>query len=52
LLCDVTDAHCYCDRPPCQQPKLATSERYSQLPIATVNLKLLYFFVCEIPASL
>jgi hypothetical protein len=36
LPCDVTGAHCYSD----------------QLPVATVNLKLLNFFPSEIPASL
>jgi hypothetical protein len=50
LLCDVTDAHCYCEQAPCQRPKLATGEGCSQLPVATVNLKLLYFFASEIPA--
>jgi hypothetical protein len=34
--------------PPCQRPKLAMGERCTQLPVATVNLKLLYFFASEI----
>jgi hypothetical protein len=34
-------------RPPCQRRKLAMGERCSQQPVATVNLKLLYFFASE-----
>jgi hypothetical protein len=26
---DVTGAHCYCDRAPCQRPKLAMGKRCS-----------------------
>jgi hypothetical protein len=33
--------------PPCRRPKLATGERCSQLPVATVNLKLLYFLLVK-----
>jgi hypothetical protein len=33
--------------PPCQWPKLATGERCSQLLVATMNLKLLYFLLVK-----